>query len=355
LQDNGADPFPSFRTHSFIHQREVQTGSVRRLLSGWCACLFLFFAGAATTAFAASLELVWTAPGNDADTGQAYGYDLRYSTNAVPADTVAWWAGATLVTSLPHPSPSGQEDTKIVTGLQPETTYSFLIRCYDEVGNLSGFSNVTVATTPAEIPGPNPGCISPSSAPSQFSASEDSGAVLLTWAPATDPAATRLHIWRAYPTRINATILTTIADMGQTQYRDTSVQPGETYRYRVTWADSCGNGPASANLFVTLAPKAAPPAEPDGSTVHAYPNPSTEFVHFLIHVDGGSEQRVHLRLYDPMGHVVGNIAEGTFPSGDTVITWPRVTYLGDRVAAGYYESIGFIGVNRVRERIILLP
>jgi len=145
------------------------------------------------------------------------------------------------------PSPSGQPDSAIVTGLDPETTYNFILRSSDEYGDASGFSNVASGAT---APG----------------------------APSTMPA----HL-------------------------------------------------------------------------HAYPNPSSDVVQFVVHVQGPSGEQVLIRLFDLTGRVVADIAQGSFPSGDTTVSWPRLTLQGDRVAPGYYESIGTVGRTRVRERLVLLP
>jgi hypothetical protein len=199
------------------------------------------------------MTLLWTAPGDDADVGRAYLYDLRYSTSAVGADTLQWWSTARGAANLRRPSAAGQEDSTTVLGLDPGTTYYFVLRTYDGAGNMSGFSNVAVGTT-------------------------DDGAP-----------------------RASATL--------------------------------AANAPA----------------------IHAYPNPSTNTVHFVIHIADPSGERVQIRLFDLSGRVIADIADGSFPSGDTVISWPRVTRYGERVAPGYYESLGTIGGSSVRERLILLP
>ncbi|HXF59948.1 MAG TPA: hypothetical protein VN539_08990, partial [Candidatus Saccharimonadales bacterium] len=89
--------------------------------------------------------------------------------------------------------------------------------------------------------------------------------------------------------------------------------------------------------------------------IHAYPNPAQDQVHFVIHVEDPAGDLVQIRLFDLSGRVIADIASGAYPSGDTVVSWPRVTRNGDRVAPGYYESIGTIGSASVRERIVLLP
>ena len=341
---------------------KVQTTQGLRLLAGWCAASSLFLGAALPKPVSAgsySMTLLWTAPGDDGDAGRAAGYDLRYSTSAVGADTSGWWGSAIAAISLPMPSISGQSDSAVVSGLVPETTYHFVLRTIDDAGNVSGFSNVLTATTDSEIPPPAPGCDVPALMPAQFSAVEDSGAVALSWSPTSDPVAGALHLWRAAGASGAVTLLATVSDPAQTLYRDPSVRAGSMYRYRATWAAGCGDGPATPSRVVSIPDPPGSPGEPAASSavaaVHAYPNPSTDVVHFLIHVENPSGGHVQIRLFDLSGRVIAEIADGSFPSGETVISWPRLTRNGDRVAPGYYESLGTIGNTSVRERLILLP
>ena len=237
----------------------------------------------------------------------------------------------------------------MVAGLSAETTYYFILRSADDAGNLSAFSNVAVVTTDSEIPAPQGSCAAPSSPPSQFSASEDSGTVVISWAPASDPLASAIHVWRGVGRTGPLSLVAAVSDPAQTVFRDASVRRGKTYRYRATWAAPCGDGPATAPEFVAI------PAGAAETRIHAYPNPSRDAVRFVIHVPDPSGGNVKIRLFDLSGRVIADIADGPFPSGDTVISWPRVTRNGDRVAPGYYESIGSIGDSTVRERLILLP
>lgn len=92
-----------------------------------------------------SVELTWTAPGDDGSTGQAAQYDIRYSTAAITND--ADFAAATQVTGEPLPAAAGAAQSFVVSGLTAETTYWFAIKAADEVSNVSGLSNVISATT----------------------------------------------------------------------------------------------------------------------------------------------------------------------------------------------------------------
>ena len=91
-----------------------------------------------------SIQLSWTAPGDDSLTGTPKQYDLRYSTAAITAgnfDAATPWSG------VPIPGPAGTRQSVTVTGLQPTTTYWFAVKTGDEVPNWSVISNVISKTT----------------------------------------------------------------------------------------------------------------------------------------------------------------------------------------------------------------
>jgi hypothetical protein len=95
---------------------------------------------AATGPSAGSVNLAWTAPGDDGTTGTATSYLVRYSTSAISNETT--WNAATPVTSgIPTPAAATTAQSMTVTGLTPGNTYYFAVRAQDEVPNLGGLSN----------------------------------------------------------------------------------------------------------------------------------------------------------------------------------------------------------------------
>ncbi len=92
-----------------------------------------------------SITLSWTAPGDDADSGTATVYDIRYRTNNINNESK--WNSATQATGEPSPSVAGTSETMIVSGLSADTTYYFAIKTSDEVPNESDLSNVVSETT----------------------------------------------------------------------------------------------------------------------------------------------------------------------------------------------------------------
>jgi Tol biopolymer transport system component len=91
-----------------------------------------------------SVHFRWTAPGDNGSTGQAAEYDLRHSSSLIDEVT---WASATRVSGLVQPAPAGEIETYTVADLQLDTEYYFALRATDRAGNVSGISNVALATT----------------------------------------------------------------------------------------------------------------------------------------------------------------------------------------------------------------
>jgi len=88
---------------------------------------------------AGTVNLRWTAPGDDGNIGTASSYIVRYADSAIGSEL--GWAAATDVDGEPTPQVAGSSESMTVSGLTPGQTYYFAIRTQDEVPNLSGLSN----------------------------------------------------------------------------------------------------------------------------------------------------------------------------------------------------------------------
>ncbi len=86
--------------------------------------------------------LTWTAPGDNGMTGKASAYIVRYG----PAQDFQWDT-ATQLTGIVIPKEAGSTETLVVSGLNPDTEYSFAIKAIDNVGNLAEISNVATGKT----------------------------------------------------------------------------------------------------------------------------------------------------------------------------------------------------------------
>jgi hypothetical protein len=85
------------------------------------------------------VDLSWTSVGDDAGTGTASVYDIRYSIADISSD--ALFTSASQVSGESAPQAAGNAETYTVTGLVPGTTYYFAMKVSDEVANTSALSN----------------------------------------------------------------------------------------------------------------------------------------------------------------------------------------------------------------------
>ena len=111
----------------------------------------------AATAGANQALLIWTAPGDDNQTGTATEYEIRYSTNAI---TSANFSDASVWPNPPSPAPAGTQQTTTITGLSESTQYYFALTATDDVGATSSMSNVVSIITPDLTPPAAPGALS---------------------------------------------------------------------------------------------------------------------------------------------------------------------------------------------------
>jgi hypothetical protein len=99
---------------------------------------------AAGSPTAHSMTLMWTAPGDDENTGTATQYDIRYSTT--PIDDVSW-ISASQAAGVPAPKTAGTPETFVADGLAPDSTYYFALKTADDNSNWSALSNVASGST----------------------------------------------------------------------------------------------------------------------------------------------------------------------------------------------------------------
>jgi M6 family metalloprotease-like protein len=105
-----------------------------------------------------SCLLLWTAPGDDSQSGTATRYDLRVSRAEITA------ANFDFAEPIPTPSPitAGGEDGVYLIGLAPSTNYWVALRTEDEIPNIAPISNIATFKTasvvaPAAPSNPSPG------------------------------------------------------------------------------------------------------------------------------------------------------------------------------------------------------
>ena len=93
--------------------------------------------------------LTWTAPNDGGPTGEAFGYDVRYSLAPIndgtfeSADAAPRW-------HIPRPEAAGSVQQMVLTDLDPGQTYTIALRAYDQAGNTTAIVTDTVALPPLQ-------------------------------------------------------------------------------------------------------------------------------------------------------------------------------------------------------------
>ena len=85
------------------------------------------------------ITLIWTAPGDDGNSGTASQYKIGLSEQPISDSS---WNHVPLFPGPPKPKPSGRIDAVDISGLDSNKVYYFAIKAVDEVGNHSGLSNI---------------------------------------------------------------------------------------------------------------------------------------------------------------------------------------------------------------------
>lgn len=207
-----------------------------------------------------TLTLEWTAPGDDGTTGTASAYELRYAT---AADTP--WESMSDGPPVPDPAPAGSDEQFVVTGLQSDRTYYFLLKTRDEVPNVSAPSNVAVGTT---VDATSPAAVD------DLECAAAAGAITLTWTATGDDAdAGRASVYDVrWSTEAGAVWSDMTAVEGEPApgsagasetFTLTGLDPGTTFYVRIKVGDEVPNWSALSNVTSCSTPDTDPPDEID--------------------------------------------------------------------------------------------
>ena len=99
-----------------------------------------------------TIDLEWTAPGDDDTVGTAHHYVIKYSAEFISDVT---WDSNTQVPNPPLPLPAGSGQSHTITGLDCGRYYYVAIKTSDEAGNISLLSNIA-ENYASGIPTPSP-------------------------------------------------------------------------------------------------------------------------------------------------------------------------------------------------------
>jgi len=98
-----------------------------------------------------SINLDWTATGNDGAVGTTSHYIVKYATYGI-TDQSSFQGAATYAPALSKiPQPAGSPESLQISGLTPSVTYFVSVEATDQSGNLGGFPGSVFAVAPSAV------------------------------------------------------------------------------------------------------------------------------------------------------------------------------------------------------------
>ena len=188
-----------------------------------------------------SLTLKWTAPGDDGHVGTPAGYVVKYSRTG---SINKWnWANSTTYVQSWVPLTANSPESRVITGLSPNTKYWFAIKAYDELQKYGNISNSPSGATLLQIP----------TQPLNLTATPGKKQVTLTWSAPESDGGLPITNYSVYKVDRDGSyaLLATIGDV--LSYTDKGLTDGVTYYYKVAAVNINGEGPNSTQVHATPA------------------------------------------------------------------------------------------------------
>lgn len=240
-----------------------------------------------------------------------------------------------------------------VTGLEPGTTYYYVVRAYNDYGT-SGNSNEQSVLTEENT---NP--VELASFTATISAQNY---ITLTWVTQTETGMRGYYIYRDTDNNFagaqNVSPLIPSANSSQTQtymFEDTEVYDTGTYFYWLQTNDMDGtvafHGPVS--VFYNALGDNPTPEIPLVTELHAvYPNPFNPlaFIPFSL----AQDSNVSFKIYNARGQIVKHYELGNKAAGNYRITWDGTDYHGDTLSNGVYQIVMTAGSQVYQTKTTLL-
>ncbi len=287
-----------------------------------------------------TVDLAWTAPGDDDNTGTATTYDVRYQLASLgPLDTETEWDAASQATGEPAPQPAGSAENFTVAALTPGTAYYFALKTADEVPNWSGLSNSDSATAAEVVDKPmfveSIGMRLKTAGPNVTAYAKPHVVEDATGTPDLAGVTVYGH-WYGATSDVDECVTGTdgTCEVGSDRVKN----PTEDFCFQVDslkktnyyWDDTKGvtyNCISPAGAFAKAAPSGF-------AVSQNYPNPFNPATEFSI--DLPSQAHVSLVVYNLAGQKVKTLVDGYMDAGVHTITWDGTNDRGEAVSSGIY-------------------
>lgn len=299
---------------------------------------------AAGTLTATSVQLTWTAVGDDSLTGTATRYELRRSTSPI---TEGNWASATVIASPPTPAVAGTAQSHTVNGVDRSADQYFAARAIDEEDNASALSNVVLVPRLLDT--------APPATPAGLAAVNEAPAgVRVQWNDNAEADLAGYRVYRGVAAAGPFALISGASLVTASEYVDASHPDSAALWYQVSAVDDAGNESARTAAFrLWLAGEeiVAWALQP------AYPNPSpiSASVTLPLEVPAAGPFEGALEITNSAGERVRRIVLAGLTPGVQSVQWDGLNDAGRRTAPGVYRAWLVLGGRRDAVKVVRTP
>lgn len=291
---------------------------------------------------AASVTLIWTAPGEDSLVGRAARYDLRYSAQMITPQT---FLQATEAPGMPLPATPGTRQSYVLDGLPPGVLCYIAIKTADQAGNWSAMSNVI-----SRIP---QGTIQAPAAAAPMSPEDGATGVAieptLTWQASSGATDYRLQVARAAD--FSSPLVDQSGIVG-TSRAVAGLANDSPYYWRVQASGAGGSSAwSSVRSFRTVAETLAQPL-PGLAFSAPWPNPARDLSRFECALPEAAQVKVE--VFDLVGRRVRLLADESCAAGPRELAFDLRDDRGLRLAAGVYLVRAQLGSTAFTRRLVVV-
>lgn len=299
---------------------------------------------AAGTTTTTSVQLTWTAVGDDSLTGTATSYEMRRSTAPINEGN---WASATAIAGEPTPAVAGTSQSLTVSGLDRSVDLYFAAKVTDDEGNVSGLSNSLVVARLLDT--------APPATPAGLAAvNEAPSGVRVQWNDNAEPDLAGYRVYRGVAASGPFTLISGASLVAQSEFVDASPPDSDAVWYQVSAVDDASNESARTTAFRVWLSGEEILA---WSLQPAYPNPSPLSASVTLPLDvptsGPFEGR--LEITNSAGERVRQIALTGLSPGAQSVQWDGLNDAGRRTAPGVYRAWLIVAGRREAVKVVRTP
>jgi len=299
---------------------------------------------AAGTLTSTSVQLTWSAVGDDSLSGTASSYEFRRSTAPI---TEGNWASATAIPGEPAPAVAGTSQNLTVSGLDRSVDLYFAAKVTDDEGNVSAVSNSLVVPRLLDT--------APPATPAGLAAVNEAPAgVRVQWNDNSEADLAGYRVYRAVASGGPFSLISGASLVSASEYVDASHPDSAALWYQVSAVDDAGNESARSAAFrLWLAGEeiVAWALQP------AYPNPSplASSVTLPLEVPSTGPFEGTLEITNSAGERVRRMTLAGLSPGAQSVQWDGLNDAGRRTAPGVYRAWLVVGSRRDAVKIVRTP